>query len=84
MFVSSLKRFVFPGKITNPKPVLIVGCISLFINFLGLFLFRQSRDNICQCCFGKKKRGKIPENKSLIGKGKKRASGTGMFNLYYL
>lgn len=73
VFISSLKRFVLPERITNPKPVLIVGCASLFINFIGLFLFRESRDNICQCCFRTQRKPKTIESRSLIGgKGKKR------------
>ena len=44
--VESLKRLVIPDPIDHPMPVLIVGIISLFINTIGLVLFRCSK---CRC-----------------------------------
>ena len=44
--VESLKRLVIPDTIDHPMPVLIVGIISLFINTIGLVLFRCSK---CRC-----------------------------------
>lgn len=66
VFVSSLKRLIVPEKLERPNLVLIVGCISLFVNFVGLFLFRSSRDNFCQCCFTLKKKDTSIEEEALM------------------
>ena len=71
VLVASLQRFAQPEAITNPMPVLIVGIVSLVVNFIGLFLFRASRDNICQCCFGLKKKKGTGEEVSLMKKHSK-------------
>ena len=49
IFIASLRRLVEPKQMTNPKPVLYVGCVSLGINFIGLFLFRPNRNDVCSC-----------------------------------
>lgn len=70
VFVTALKRFVQPEVISNPKPVLIVGIVSLVVNFLGLLLFRTSRENIwklCRkCCRTHNGDGEVPEEVSLM------------------
>ena len=52
--VESLKRLIVPDQVENPEPVLIVGIIGLFINSVGLFLFR------CKNCSCRQKRKKQP------------------------
>ena len=44
--VESLKRLFVPDPIEDPEPVLVVGIIGLFVNAIGLFLFRC--DNCCR------------------------------------
>ena len=43
IFVEALKRIVIPEGISNPRMVLIVGGVGLFVNLIGLFLFHQHR-----------------------------------------
>lgn len=50
VLVTALKRFVQPEVISRPKPVLLVGVVSLVVNFLGLLLFRTSRENMWKLC----------------------------------
>jgi len=52
--VESLKRLIVPDQVENPEPVLIVGIIGLFINSVGLFLFR------CKNCSCRQKKKKQP------------------------
>ena len=41
IFLEAIQRFVEPQKVSNPKLVLIVGCLGLASNILGLFLFHD-------------------------------------------
>jgi zinc transporter 1 len=41
IFLEAIQRFVEPQVVTNPKLVLIVGCLGLGSNILGLFLFHE-------------------------------------------
>ncbi|EXJ78297.1 CDF family cation efflux system protein [Capronia epimyces CBS 606.96] len=41
IFLEAIQRFVEPQVVTNPKLVLIVGCLGLASNILGLFLFHD-------------------------------------------
>ncbi|KAK4913159.1 Zinc resistance conferring protein, partial [Elasticomyces elasticus] len=41
IFLEAIQRFVEKPNVTNPKLVLIVGCIGLASNILGLFLFHD-------------------------------------------
>ncbi|KAF2482596.1 cation efflux protein [Neohortaea acidophila] len=41
IFLEAIQRFVEPQKVSNPKLVLIVGCLGLASNLLGLVLFHD-------------------------------------------
>lgn len=41
IFLEAIQRFVEPQVVTKPKLVLIVGCLGLASNILGLFLFHD-------------------------------------------
>lgn len=41
IFLEAIQRFVEPQIVTNPKLVLIVGCLGLASNIMGLFLFHD-------------------------------------------
>ncbi|KAK5027278.1 Zinc resistance conferring protein [Exophiala sideris] len=41
IFLEAIQRFVEPQVVTNPKLVLIVGCLGLASNILGLLLFNE-------------------------------------------
>ena len=41
IFLEAIQRFVEVQEVTNPKLVLIVGCMGLASNVLGLFLFHE-------------------------------------------
>lgn len=41
IFLEAIQRFVEKPNVTNPKLVLIVGCLGLASNILGLFLFHD-------------------------------------------
>ncbi|KIW83535.1 hypothetical protein Z517_02780 [Fonsecaea pedrosoi CBS 271.37] len=41
IFLEAIQRFVEPQPVSNPKLVLIVGCLGLASNILGLFLFHE-------------------------------------------
>ncbi|KIX01568.1 uncharacterized protein Z518_09294 [Rhinocladiella mackenziei CBS 650.93] len=41
IFLEAIQRFVEPQVVSNPKLVLIVGCLGLTSNILGLFLFHE-------------------------------------------
>lgn len=41
IFLEAIQRFIDPPHISNPKLVLIVGCLGLGSNILGLFLFHE-------------------------------------------
>jgi zinc transporter 1 len=41
IFLEAIQRFVEPQIVTNPRLVLIVGCLGLASNILGLFLFHD-------------------------------------------
>lgn len=41
IFLEAIQRFVDPPEINQPKLVLIVGCMGLASNILGLFLFHE-------------------------------------------
>lgn len=41
IFLEAIQRFVEPQVVSNPKLVLIVGCLGLLSNILGLFLFHE-------------------------------------------
>lgn len=41
IFLEAIQRFVEPQVVTNPKLVLIVGCLGLASNIMGLFLFHE-------------------------------------------
>ena len=58
VLVSALKRFVQPEEITKPVPVLIVGSVSLLVNFIGLLMFRTSRENCWSVCTNGLRRNK--------------------------
>ena len=71
IFITSLKRFVQPEDISNPKPVLVVGVVSLIVNFAGLFLFQTSKDAIFKkVTWRKKERKHSLEDVSLMKKKK--------------
>ena len=50
LLVNSLKRFIVPEGITEPKPVLMVGCASVAINLVGILLFCSSRKIFFRTC----------------------------------
>jgi len=41
IFLEAIQRFVVPQTVSNPWLVLIVGCLGLLSNVLGLFLFHE-------------------------------------------
>lgn len=41
IFLEAIQRFVEPQTVSNPRLVLIVGCLGLLSNVLGLFLFHE-------------------------------------------
>jgi solute carrier family 30 (zinc transporter), member 1 len=41
IFLEAIQRFVEPQIVTNPMLVLIVGCLGLASNIMGLFLFHE-------------------------------------------
>lgn len=41
IFLDAIQRFVEPQEVSQPKLVLIVGCLGLASNILGLFLFHE-------------------------------------------
>lgn len=41
IFLEAIQRLVEPQEVRNPKLVLIVGCLGLFSNFVGLALFHD-------------------------------------------
>ncbi|CDO95727.1 unnamed protein product [Kluyveromyces dobzhanskii CBS 2104] len=41
ILIEAIQRFFQPQEITNPKLVLIVGCLGLLSNFVGLVLFHS-------------------------------------------
>lgn len=41
IFLEAIQRFVEPQEVSNPRLVLIVGCLGLLSNILGLFLFHE-------------------------------------------
>lgn len=41
ILIEAIQRFVEPQTITNPKLVLVVGCLGLCSNFVGLLLFHD-------------------------------------------
>ena len=41
IFLEAIQRFIDPPNISNPKLVLIVGCLGLASNLLGLVLFHE-------------------------------------------
>ena len=41
IFLEAIQRFVEPQEVSNPKFVLIVGCLGLASNIVGLFLFHD-------------------------------------------
>ncbi|KAI9840561.1 MAG: hypothetical protein M1837_001541 [Sclerophora amabilis] len=41
IFLEAIQRFVEPQTVSNPKLVLIIGCLGLLSNILGLFLFND-------------------------------------------
>ncbi|CAI6279894.1 unnamed protein product [Periconia digitata] len=41
IFLEAIQRFVEPQEVSNPKLILVVGCIGLLSNFIGLFLFHD-------------------------------------------
>lgn len=41
IFLEAIQRFVEPQEVSNPKLVLIVGCVGLSFNIAGLFLFHD-------------------------------------------
>jgi zinc transporter 1 len=41
IFLEAIQRFVEPQEVSQPKLVLIVGCLGLASNILGLFLFHD-------------------------------------------
>ncbi|OQV24842.1 putative Zinc transporter 1 [Hypsibius exemplaris] len=41
IFIESIQRFVEGAEIHNPKLILIVGCVGLGANIIGLFLFHD-------------------------------------------
>ncbi|KAF2766870.1 cation efflux protein [Teratosphaeria nubilosa] len=41
IFLDAIQRFFEPQHVKNPKVVLIVGCLGLTFNVLGLFLFHE-------------------------------------------
>ena len=51
--VESLKHLIVTDSVEHPEPVLIVGIIGLFINTIGLFLFRCEG---CSCRPAKKEK----------------------------
>ncbi|KAF2723224.1 cation efflux protein [Polychaeton citri CBS 116435] len=41
IFLDAIQRFVEPQVVSNPRLVLVVGCLGLMSNILGLFLFHE-------------------------------------------
>jgi zinc transporter 1 len=41
IFLEAIQRFVEPQEVTQPKLILIVGCLGLASNIMGLFLFHD-------------------------------------------
>ncbi|KAL8655889.1 MAG: hypothetical protein Q9226_002863 [Calogaya cf. arnoldii] len=41
IFLDAIQRFVEPQTVSNPRLVLIVGCLGLASNIMGLFLFHE-------------------------------------------
>jgi len=41
IFLEAIQRFVEPQEVTQPKLILIVGCLGLASNIMGLFLFHE-------------------------------------------
>jgi len=39
IFISALKRFITTEKLNRPLLILVVGCLGLLVNILGIFLF---------------------------------------------
>ena len=84
VMVHSLKRFITPEHITKPIPVLVVGAVSLLVNFLGLMMFRTTRENcwsLCMGCFKKADKQPEVEGISLIN-GKQTDKGTNNFSFF--
>ena len=81
VMVHSLKRFITPEHISKPIPVLIVGVVSLLVNFLGLMMFRTTRENcisVCMGCF--KRHDKTPEVEGIsLMNGQQTAKGILLF-----
>ena len=48
LFLEAIERFVEPSEITNGLLFLIVGCLGLFVNIIGMFIFHDHShsDNI--------------------------------------
>lgn len=44
IIVEALSRFYSPSEVSNPKMVVVVGCIGLFCNLVGIFLFHEHGD----------------------------------------
>ena len=45
VLTNSLKRFVKPENIREPRPLLVVGCASALINFVGILFFYSPQTN---------------------------------------
>lgn len=41
IILEAIQRFISPPEISNPKLILVVGCLGLLSNILGLFLFHE-------------------------------------------
>ncbi|KAJ1966142.1 Zinc resistance conferring protein [Dipsacomyces acuminosporus] len=41
IYIDAIERFINIEEITNPKLVMIVGCVGLTFNIMGLFLFHE-------------------------------------------
>ena len=56
VFTNSLKRFVRPENIREPRPLLVAGCASALINFVGILFFYSPQTNkLLRCGWRSKK-----------------------------
>ena len=56
VLTNSLKRFVKPENIREPRPLLVVGCASALINFVGILFFYSPQTNkLLRCGWRSKK-----------------------------
>ena len=62
LLVNSLKRFIVPEGITEPKPLLMVGCAGVTINLVGILLFCSNSKILFRTCCLKNQVNKTNKN----------------------